>query len=98
MRKGDKETHRDRGREMMNKYLEKANLPFFDKDLALLRVIDGKELNMEERWQLLEQVGNFSITPASLLKRIMKAQKISYTKKHSHEKNQSAENVRESEI
>jgi len=43
-----------------------------------MKVIDDRELNTEERWQLLEQVGNFSITPASLIKRILKSQNISY--------------------
>ena len=33
---------------------------------------------MEERYQLLEQVGNFSNTPASLLKRILREQNIAY--------------------
>jgi len=63
LRKGDKDQHRERGKEIMNKYLEKSGLPIFDKDLLLLRVLDGRENTMEERYQLLEQVGNFSNTP-----------------------------------
>lgn len=78
LRKGDKDTHRERGKEMMNRYLEKSGLPVFDKDLQLLRVLDGKEYSMEERYQLLEQVGNFSSTPAALLKRILREQKIRF--------------------
>lgn len=78
LRKGDKDTHRERGKEMMNRYLEKSGLPVFDKDLQLLRVLDGKEFSMEERYQLLEQVGNFSSTPAALLKRILREQKIRF--------------------
>lgn len=81
LRKWDKETHRDRGKEIMNRYLEKSWLQAFDKDLTLLKIIDERELGTDERLQLLEQVGNFSITPASLLKRIMKAQNIHYVKK-----------------
>jgi guanosine-3',5'-bis(diphosphate) 3'-pyrophosphohydrolase len=88
LRKGDKELHQDRGKEIMNRYLEKSDLPVFDKDLTLLKVIDGRELDTQERLQLLEQVGNFSITPASLLKRIFKAKKISYQKKQSEDSNQ----------
>ncbi len=83
LRKGDKEQHRDRGKEIMNTYLEKSGLPVFDKDMTVLKVIDGRELNTEERLQLLEQVGNFSITPSSLLKRIHKSLNISYQKKTS---------------
>lgn len=78
LRKWDKETHRDRGKEIMNRYLEKSWLPLFDKDLTVLKVIDDREFNTEERQQLLEQVWNFSITPVSLLRRIMKSQNIRY--------------------
>lgn len=53
--------------------------------MTVLKVIEGRELSTEERLQLLEQIGNFSITPASLLRKIMKAQNISYVKKHSPE-------------
>jgi len=85
LRKWDKDTHRDRGKEIINKYLEKSWLPVLDKDMTVLKVIEGRELSTEERLQLLEQIGNFSITPASLLRKIMKAQNISYVKKHSPE-------------
>ncbi len=78
LRKGDKDTHRDRGKEIINKYLEKSWFPILDKDMTMMKVIDGRELNMEERFQLLEQVWNFSITPASLIRRILKALKIDY--------------------
>jgi len=86
LRKGDKEAHRDRGKEIMNRYLEKSWLACFDKDLTVLKIIDDRELGTEERLQLLEQVGNFSITPASLLRRIMKAQNIRYESKKDKEK------------
>jgi len=85
LRKWDKETHRDRGKEIMNRYLEKSGLALFDKDLTVMKTIDDRELNTEERLQLLEQVWNFSITPASLLRRIMKAQNIRYESKRSTE-------------
>lgn len=78
LRKWDKETHRDRGKDIINKYLEKSWLAVLDKDMTIMKVIDGRELNTEERLQLLEQVWNFSITPASLLRRILKAQNIKY--------------------
>jgi hypothetical protein len=56
----------------MNNYLQKAGLEILDKDMSVLRVLDGREYDTEERLQLLEQVGNFSITPASLLRRVMR--------------------------
>jgi len=81
LRRGDKETHRDRWKEIINRYLEKSWLSVLDKDMQVLKVIEWRELSTEERLQLLEQVWNFSITPASLLKKILRAQNISYVKK-----------------
>ncbi len=73
LKKEDKEMHRERGREVMNRYLEKSEMWLLDKDFSLLKVIDGRSLNIEERFQLLEQVGNFSITPSNLMKRILRS-------------------------
>ena len=80
LRKWDKETHRDRWKEIINKYLEKAGHPILDKDLTVMKIIDDRELNMEDRLQLLEQIWNFSITPPSLIRRILKSQNIHYIK------------------
>ncbi len=95
LRKWDKETHRDRGKEIINRYLEKADLQPLDKDMTVLKVIEGRELNTEDRLQLLEQIWNFSITPASLLKKILKAQNITYIKK---DKNQNTSSKAQLEI
>ena len=83
LRKWDKETHRDRGKEMLNKYLDKSGLSVLDKDMTILKVLDGREYNTEERLQLLEQIGNFSVTPASVLRRILRELNIRYEKKDS---------------
>ena len=72
LRKGNKETHRDRWREILNKYLEKSWLPVLDKDMIVLKNLDDKVLGVEERLQILEQIGNFSINPGSVLKKILK--------------------------
>lgn len=77
LKEENKELHRERGREIMNRYLEKAGIWKFDKDLSFLKVIDGREYNLEDRLRLLEQVGNFSITPWVLMRRIIKSNKIS---------------------
>jgi len=76
LRKWNKELHRDRGKEILNRYLEKTGLDALDKDMTVLKILDGREFNVEERLQLLEQVWNFSITPASLLRRILRQLKI----------------------
>jgi GTP pyrophosphokinase len=75
LKKEDKDSHRERGREVMNKFLEKSWLWTLDKDLSLLKIIDWTAYKLEERLALLEQVWNFSITPSSLIRRILKTHK-----------------------
>ncbi|MDD2907484.1 MAG: RelA/SpoT family protein [Candidatus Gracilibacteria bacterium] len=72
LKKEDQELHRERGKEIMSKYLEKTGLGKIDKDLTILKTLDGKNLNMEERLLLLEQIGDFSMPPAALIKKIVK--------------------------
>ncbi len=76
LKKENKDLYRERWREIFAKYLEKSWIFHLDKDLSVLKVLDGKEYKMEERWQLLEQIWNFSITPASLFRRILRTKKI----------------------
>jgi (p)ppGpp synthase/HD superfamily hydrolase len=38
-----------------------------------LKSIDGKNLNMEERLSLLEQIWNFSLPPASVIRRLLRS-------------------------
>jgi (p)ppGpp synthase/HD superfamily hydrolase len=45
-----------------------------DKDLTILKSIDGKNLSMEERLALLEQIWNFSLSPASVIRRLLKSE------------------------
>ncbi len=73
LKKEDKDLHRERWKELMSKYLEKSWYWKFDKDLSLLKAVDWKTYSLEERWALLEQVGNFSLPPASLMKRILRS-------------------------
>jgi len=47
-----------------------------DKDFSLLRSLDGRIYTLEERWQLLEQVGNLSMNPNVLIRRIIRTNKI----------------------
>lgn len=73
LNKDSKDQNRERGKEIMNKYLENAGLSLLDKDLSILKIIDGKENDMEDRFILLEQVGNFGLPPAALVRKIIKA-------------------------
>ncbi|MDD3646313.1 MAG: RelA/SpoT family protein [Candidatus Gracilibacteria bacterium] len=85
LKKEDQELHRERGKEIMSKYLEKAGLGKIDKDLTILKTLDGKNLNMEERLLLLEQIGDFSMPPASLIKKILKGSPLNLKDKNALE-------------
>lgn len=72
LKKEDRELHRERWKEILWKYLEKFSMKI-DKDLTILKSIDGKNLNMEERLSLLEQIWNFSLPPASVIRRLLRS-------------------------
>lgn len=77
LKKENKDLYRERWRDILEKYLEKTWIFKLDKDLSVLRVLDWRENKMEERWQLLEQIGNFSLPVSSVFKRILKAKNVS---------------------
>ncbi len=68
------DTHRDelvaRGREMFNLELRDRKLPPLDPDLKLLRMINGKELNHEERESILAKVGQGSDKVSAILSHV----------------------------
>jgi len=72
LKKEDKEAHKERWKDIINRLLEKSWLWSFDKDLSILKTIDWTNYKVEERWQLLEQVWNFSISPSNLMRKILK--------------------------
>ena len=72
LKREDKDIHRERWKEIVNKYLAKSQISLLDKDLSILRSLSGRVYSLEERWQLLEQVGNLSINPNVLIRRIVK--------------------------
>ncbi len=74
LRKNNKDQNRDRGKEIINKYLQNAWLWVLDKDLSVLKVLDGRENTVDERIFILEQVGNFGLSPWALLRKILKSQ------------------------
>lgn len=75
LKKEDREKLRDRGLDMINKYLVKSDLPELDDELSLISEIDGKEHSFEERQYLIEQVWSFTHTPWSMIKKILKSMK-----------------------
>lgn len=73
LNKDSKDINRERGREILNKYLANAGLPALDKDLSVLKILDGREHEMEDRYAIIEQIWNFSLPPGSLIRRIIKS-------------------------
>ncbi len=76
LKREDKDNHRERWKEIMNKYLLKFGITRLDKELSILRNLSGRVYSLEERWQLLEQVWNLSMNPNILIRRIVKTNKI----------------------
>lgn len=70
LREEDRELHIERGRDILNKLLDKFQVERLDKDLTLLKLIDDRVYDMQDRLHLLEQIGNFSTNPTTLVKKI----------------------------
>jgi len=68
----NKDLYRERWKDLLNKYLQKASLPELDKELLYLKSLDWRVFSLEERWQLLEQVWNFSLPVSGIFKKILK--------------------------
>lgn len=58
----------EKGRTILNSYLIKNYVHHLDKELSILRNIDGHNLGMKEREDILVQLGNLSRKPTSILK------------------------------
>ncbi len=58
----------EKGRTILNSYLTKNYAHGLDKELTILRSIDGHSLDMKEREDVLVQLGNLSRKPSSILR------------------------------
>ena len=58
----------DKGRNILNAYLEKYYGKGLDKDLSVLRIMDGAVLDTRQKEDVLVQIGNLSRKPGSVLK------------------------------
>ncbi len=72
LRKEDLEEYIERWKEILNKYLAKEGLPELDSKLSILKHIDDRVNNYASRVAILERIWNFSITPANVIKLILK--------------------------
>ncbi|MFA5916989.1 MAG: RelA/SpoT family protein [Candidatus Gracilibacteria bacterium] len=73
LKRENKDTNTERGKDILNKYLEKVSFPTLDKELSILRILDDRENDLDERFNILEQIGNFSVNPSSVVRKIMKS-------------------------
>lgn len=92
----DKDLHKERGRDILNRLLEKYNLEKLDKDMTVLKILDDRELSVEERYDLLEQVWNFSTNPSAIVRKILKLKNI-HIKSESQKKTPFLEDIKESQ-
>lgn len=58
----------EKGRTILNSYLMKNYAHGLDKELTILRNVDGHNLDMKERDDVLVQLGNLSRKPSSILR------------------------------
>lgn len=83
MKEEDRELHKERWKEILNKLLEKAWFDKLDKDLTVLKNLDDRTFTVEERNDILEQVWNFSTNPSAIIKKIFKTKNLKYKQERS---------------
>ena len=59
------------GKEMINKKLKQFNKPPLDPNLSLLKTYEGEKLSIRERENVIERVGNGSLNPLDVIKRVL---------------------------
>lgn len=77
----NKDVLRERWKEILSKYLEKFDFEKLDKDLSILKIIDWKNLNVEERWSIIEQIWDLSLPAWTILKKIQKEKNPNFWRK-----------------
>lgn len=66
----DRESNLKAGKELLNKYLRRLHKPVLDPSVSLLRNYDGETLNEEGRKDVLESLGNGTLTVNQVLKKV----------------------------
>jgi GTP pyrophosphokinase len=72
----DKEDNFKQGRELINEKLKQLGKPLLDPKLSLLKNYDGKILSFKEREELVRLVGNGSLLPSLLMKKIFTSEEL----------------------
>lgn len=78
MNREQREEILEKGRSILNSYLHKTFGKTLDKDMTLLKVLDGRELDTKGKEEILIQVGNLSRKPGSVIRAIREAHGIPY--------------------
>ncbi len=66
----DRESNLKAGRELLNKYLKRLHKSVLDPSLSLFKRYGGESLNEERRKDILESLGNGTLTVNQVLKRV----------------------------
>ena len=66
----DDDKHLKEGRILLNKKLEQIGKPLLDDNLSLLREYSGRHLSMEERSDLLKEIGKGFLMPGALIRKL----------------------------
>lgn len=95
----------EKGRTILNSYLIKNYAHGLDKELTILRNIDGHSLDTKEREDVLVQLGNLSRKPSSILRAIHDeiihselGEKISDDKEHEKKKHKDEKKTSSEEV
>ena len=59
------------GKDLINKHLERFNLPMLDPELSILKNYTKKKMTVKERETLLEKIGNGSVDAMSVIKKVV---------------------------
>ena len=59
------------GKELINKKLKQFNQSQLDPNLSIFKTFDGQKLSIRERESLIERVGNGSLNPLDVLKKVL---------------------------
>lgn len=59
------------GKDLLNKHLKRLGQPPLSGDLGLLKSYSDKKLTVKDREEILEKVGNGSVDPLSVIKKIL---------------------------
>ena len=64
------------GKEIINRKLKQFNKPPLDPNLSLFKIYEGEKLSIRERENLIERVGNGSLNPLDVIKKVLPMDKI----------------------